>query len=265
MAQQTQPVCLTIAGSDPSGGAGLQADLKVFQSLGAYGMAVPSIVTVQNTAGVKGFECVGAHLLGEQLAALASDVQFAAVKTGALGSAEAVSVVAAFAARLQCPLVVDPIASSSSGTRFLGEAAVRTLVEQLLPQTFLLTPNAQEAALLSGIEVTDLAGARKAAVRIRDYGARNVLVTGGHFLADGASDMLVGADGEEVFNGRRIDSADLHGTGCALSAAIAAGLAHGRPLSEAVRRAKDFLERAIKQQLRISNIDGRPVLNLDPV
>ncbi|MEZ5401265.1 MAG: bifunctional hydroxymethylpyrimidine kinase/phosphomethylpyrimidine kinase [Bryobacteraceae bacterium] len=238
-------VALTIAGSDPSGGAGLQADLKAFHQFGVYGEAVVTLVTVQNTRSVSAVETLGARLVAEQIEAVVSDIPPGAAKTGALGTAAIVEAVAAAAARFAFPLVVDPVMISKHGAPLIGADGASAVRHRLLPRAYLVTPNRPEAEELAGAPIRTAAAARDAAKRIRDLGAANVLIKGGHFEG-AADDWLLTASGDWVLlPGDRVDTPHTHGTGCTYSAAITAGLALGDGLAEAVRRAKGFIAAAI--------------------
>ncbi len=238
------PVALTIAGSDPSGGAGLQADLKVFHQHRVYGAAVVTLVTVQSTVSVSRVEVLDAGLVAEQIRAVVDDIPPNAVKTGALGSAQVVDAVASALSRLDVPVVVDPVMIATHGTPLVDEAAREALRAHLLPLATLVTPNAEEATVLAGVAVRDVSSARVAAHALLDMGASAVLVTGGH-LAGPVVDVLVDAAGSIDLTGERIDTSQTHGTGCALSAAIAARLAAGASLRDAASGAKAWVGRAI--------------------
>ncbi len=239
------PVALTIAGSDPSGGAGLQADLKTFHRFGVYGAAAVTLVTVQNTIRVSRVECLPAALVREQVEAVLEDLPVGAAKTGALGNAEIVEAVAELAARFEFPLVVDPVMISKYGAALLDEAAREALLRRLMPRAALVTPNVPEAAALSGVEVRDLATMRAAAERLCELGAHAALVKGGH-LSGCATDVLFDGTGFAEFPAPRIETRHTHGTGCTYSAAIAALLARGIALREAVSQAKAFIDEAIR-------------------
>ncbi|MBI1357213.1 MAG: bifunctional hydroxymethylpyrimidine kinase/phosphomethylpyrimidine kinase [Acidobacteria bacterium] len=241
------PVALTIAGSDPSGGAGLQADLKTFHQFGCYGMAVVSLLTVQNTVSVDAVELVSPELVRRQLEAVTTDILPGAAKTGALGSAAIIGVVADWARQSGVPLVVDPVMISKHGASLLAEEARQALLDQLLPRCTLLTPNAPEAARLTGLAVEDRDGMRAAAVRLRTLGAPAVLLKGGHLPGPEAVDLLLDEGGEVWLSAPRVDSKHTHGTGCVTAAAIAAGLAQGLSLEVSVRRAKAFVAAAIRE------------------
>lgn len=239
------PVALTIAGSDPSGGAGLQADLKTFHQYGVYGMSAVTLVTVQSTRGVTAVETLGASLVRSQLEAVVADIPPAAAKTGALGSAATITTVAEAAARFTFPLVVDPVMISKHGDPLLPGSAMLALREQLVPRAYLVTPNLHEASVLVGRSLETPAEVTAAARDIVALGAANVLIKGG-VAGDKAVDVLV-ADGEIIeLTAPRSDSRNLHGTGCVLSAAITAGLARGLDLPAAVALAKDFVTAAIE-------------------
>ena len=238
------PVALTIAGSDPSGGAGIQADLKTFHQFGVYGEAAITLLTVQNTMRVSRVVVMPVELVIQQIEAVLEDIPPAAAKTGALGSAEVVEAVARVAGSFGFPLVVDPVMVSKHGAPLLPEPAMRAMRDALLPRAALITPNAPEAEALTGLEVRDVEGMRRAAVRIREMGARAVLIKGGH-LDGPATDILFDGEWRE-FPAPRIDTRHTHGTGCTYSAAITAGLACGLAPGDAVERAKRFIQDAIR-------------------
>jgi hydroxymethylpyrimidine/phosphomethylpyrimidine kinase len=238
-------IALTIAGSDPSGGAGIQADLKTFHQFGVYGEAVITLVTVQNTVRVSRVEALSPELVLEQIAAVVEDIPPGAAKTGALGSAEMVAAVARAAAEFGFPLVVDPVMVSKHGLSLLDGEATAALRELLLPRAFLLTPNVPEAEALTGIPIHTMQDMRRAAARLRELGAGAVLIKGGHLAGD-ATDLLYEGETFREFWAARVQTPHTHGTGCTLSAAITAGLARGWTLSDAVGRAKRFLDEAIR-------------------
>jgi hydroxymethylpyrimidine/phosphomethylpyrimidine kinase len=238
------PVALTIAGSDPSGGAGIQADLKTFHQFGVYGEAVITLLTVQNTVRVSRVEVMPPPLVLEQLAAVIEDIPPGAAKTGALGSAEMVEAVARAAADFPFPLVVDPVMVSKHGMSLLPGTAVAAIRDMLLPRAFLVTPNVPEAEALTGITIRTMEEMRRAACRLRELGARAVLIKGGHLEGD-ATDLLFDGAGWHEFPAPRVATPHTHGTGCTYSAAITAGLALGLALPVAVGRAKRFIHEAI--------------------
>ena len=239
------PVALTIAGSDPSGGAGIQADIKTFHQLGVYAESVLTLVTVQNTVSVRAVELLAPELVGAQLDAVLEDIPPQAAKTGALGDERIIAAVARRAASFHFPLIVDPVMISKHGLPLMAETARATLVAELLPHAYVVTPNLHEAEVLAGIPVTDLASMEEAARRIVSLGAAAVLVKGGH-LAGEAVDVLYSRDGIRHFSSPRIESRNTHGTGCTYSAAITAGIAKGLALVEAISVAKRFITIAIQ-------------------
>jgi hydroxymethylpyrimidine/phosphomethylpyrimidine kinase len=238
------PVALTIAGSDPSGGAGLQADLKTFHRHGVYGTSVVTLVTVQNTRCVDAVEILPPALVVAQLGAVLADIPPAAAKTGALGSASVIAAVAARLAGAGFPLVVDPVMVSKHGAALVADDAVRTLVRDLLPLATLVTPNLPEAARLAGFPVADLGSMERAARAIAALGPAHVLVKGGHLEGD-AVDLLLSEGRVTILSAARIASRHTHGTGCTLSAAITARLARGEGMAAAVAGGCAFIRRAI--------------------
>jgi hydroxymethylpyrimidine/phosphomethylpyrimidine kinase len=258
------PVALTIAGSDPSGGAGLQADLKTFHQFGVYGEAVVTLITVQNTVRVSRVVVLPPALILEQIAAVLEDIPPAAAKTGALGSAEVVEAVARAAAAFRFPLVVDPVMVSKHGLPLLPEAAAHAVRQHLLPRAALVTPNLPEAEALTGIAIHGIEEMRAAAARIHEMGARAVLIKGGHLETD-ATDLLFDGANWREFPAPRIATRHTHGTGCTYSAAITAGLASGLPLGEAVARAKLFIQRAIQTNPGLGQGCGPVNHHADPV
>jgi hydroxymethylpyrimidine/phosphomethylpyrimidine kinase len=238
---------LTIAGSDSGGGAGIQADLKTFAALGVYGTSAITALTAQNTLGVRAVEFVPTLFILSQIAAVIEDIGTDAIKTGMLGRPEIVSAVAGALVNLPTvPVVVDPVMVAKSGDRLLGEAAVASVIRDLLPRADVLTPNAPEAAVLSGRPVRTLAEARDAARQLFDLGARAVIVKGGHLDTPDVVDTLF--DGRQFIEARgpRHATRHTHGTGCTFAAAIAAHLALGRPLVEAFHEARAYLDGAIR-------------------
>jgi hydroxymethylpyrimidine/phosphomethylpyrimidine kinase len=239
-------VALTIAGSDSGGGAGVQADLKTFHQFGVFGTSVICAVTAQNTRGVRDWEPVSHALVRKQLDALAEDLPPLAVKTGMLGSAAHVETVAAGITRHRFPhYVCDPVMVATSGDSLLDREAERLIATKLTPLAALITPNLDEARILVEEEVSTPEQMERAGRALLHLGAGAALVKGGHLPGDPIVDVLVTADGTRRFTHPRIDTTSTHGTGCTLSAAIAAGLAHGRPLARAVEDALDFVHRAI--------------------
>lgn len=252
-----EPVALTIAGSDPSGGAGLQADLKTFHQHRVFGLAVPTVVTVQNTCGVREVHPLGPDLVRAQLACIQEDIPACAAKTGALGDERTVEAVAEWAGHCGVPVIVDPVMLSTSGVRLTSESAVEAIVRRLLPVCSLVTPNLNEAATLSGRPVGSEREMAEAARHIARLGPPNVLVKGGHL--DGDAVDVLWAEGEiDTYRAERVRTAGTHGTGCTYSAAIAALLALGRPLREAIALAKLYITEAIRTAPRLGN-GNRPL------
>ncbi|CAA9337456.1 MAG: Hydroxymethylpyrimidine phosphate kinase ThiD [uncultured Frankineae bacterium] len=243
----TPPVALTVAGSDSSGGAGIQADLKTFAALGVFGASAITALTAQNTTGVRDVHGVPVANVVAQVEAVLDDLDVRAVKTGMLATAEVVRAVAGLADRLP-HLVVDPVMVASSGARLLEASAERAYVDALLPRAAVLTPNLHEAQVLLGAPITTLDEQREAARALGELGPRAVLVKGGHTVA-GAGDEAVDVlwDGERLLELRapRVAGTNDHGTGCSLASAIAAGLAKGDDLVTAVASAKAYVARAL--------------------
>lgn len=239
------PVALTIAGSDPSGGAGLQADLKTFHQHGVYGCSAVTLLTVQNTQGVQQVELLNSDLIDAQIRAVCEDLSPRAAKTGALGSAAVIASVAELAEEFEFPLVVDPVMISKHGHALIEESAIEVLKQRLLPRAFLVTPNVLEAERLTGVRITDMASMEVAAHGIHEMGARNVLLKS-RSQWDEAADLLLTEEGElRRFVSAKIATQNTHGSGCVYSAAITAQLALGQALQAAVEKAKQFITAAI--------------------
>jgi hydroxymethylpyrimidine kinase/phosphomethylpyrimidine kinase len=243
---------LTIAGSDPSGGAGIQGDLKTFAAHGVYGMAVITALTVQNTRGVTRVEPVAPDLVGEQIAAAVSDIEPQAIKIGMLATAPIVRVVVSAlahhcrgrAASSPLAIVVDPVMTATGGGVLLDAEGVVAVREDLLPLATVVTPNVIEAERLTGLPVRSVADAHRAAARLVSLGAAAAIVTGGHFSGPPVDVLFDGVRAVE-FTGARIDSTDTHGTGCAFAASLAARVSLGASLESAARQAKAYVARAI--------------------
>jgi hydroxymethylpyrimidine/phosphomethylpyrimidine kinase len=249
---ETPPVVLTIAGFDPSSGAGVTADIKTIAAHGCYGVACVTAITVQSTGGVRRVESIDPGLVTQTLEELAADIPIAAVHIGMLGTAKVVAAVVEFLAERKgksklANLVLDPILKSSSGAELLDRAGTKLLIEKLLPLASVVTPNVDEAAVLTGLKVTDLDEMRAAAQKLHEMGAPAVVVTGGHL--DKAIDLLSfitkrGIE-QEVFRAERQRSNSTHGTGCAFATAMACHLALNRGLAEAALLAKTYVTAAI--------------------
>jgi hydroxymethylpyrimidine/phosphomethylpyrimidine kinase len=242
-----RPRALSIAGSDSGGGAGIQADLKTFAAFGVYGASAITAITAQNTIGVRAIHDVPASMVAAQIDAVLDDIGADAAKTGMLSSPEIIETVAdRLRAHTLAALVVDPVMVAKSGDRLLREDAVRALRDLLLPLAAVVTPNAPEATVLSGIDVVDARSAREAARRIHGLGPAMVVVKGGHLDGDTSDDLVFDGRAFEVLSGRRIATRHTHGTGCTFSAAICACLARGLTPVEAVREARVYVQGAIE-------------------
>jgi hydroxymethylpyrimidine/phosphomethylpyrimidine kinase len=258
-------VALTIAGSDPGGGAGIQADLKTFAALGIYGYSAVTAIIAQNSSTVARVTPVAPAMVTAQIETLAAERRPAAIKTGALGSRKIVEAVAAAITRLGLPApVVDPVLISSAGVRLLAPAGERALLNRLLPLARIVTPNLPEAQALTGVGDASPAAIRAMAHALGQAGARAVLIKGGHRGPSGearAESIDLFYDGHRFveLRAKRIPGAEAHGLGCALSAAIAAYLAHGMDLLDAVRRAKRYVTVALRASFRLGA--GRAVLD----
>jgi hydroxymethylpyrimidine/phosphomethylpyrimidine kinase len=238
---------LIVAGSDSGGGAGIQADIKAVTALGAFAMTAVTALTAQNTLGVHGVMGVPPSFIREQIAVVLDDLGADALKTGMLHAVPVIEAVcdeiALRAPRI--PLVADPVMVAKGGHPLLDPDAVGTLKARLLPLATVITPNLPEAEVLTGRAIRDVAGMRDAAAALRDLGVPAVLLKGGHLDGDTVTDLLVTADGSEEFTDPRIATRHTHGTGCTLASAIAAGLAQGMPLRDAVVRARAYVRAAI--------------------
>jgi hydroxymethylpyrimidine/phosphomethylpyrimidine kinase len=248
------PRALTIAGSDSGGGAGIQADLKTFAALGVWGMSALTSVTVQNTKGVDEVSDVPPEIVSAQIRAVVDDIGVDAAKTGMLSSAAIVEAAAdAIEETGVRNLVVDPVFVSKHGHPLLREEAVGALAKRIVPLATVVTPNLPEASGLAGFEVASRDQMEASAKAILELGAGAVLVKGGHLAGDRSADLFADGGAMEWLEGPRIETEHTHGTGCVLSAAIAAWLARGRPLDEAVREGKAFVTEAIRHALGLGH------------
>ncbi|ADY56672.1 phosphomethylpyrimidine kinase [Syntrophobotulus glycolicus DSM 8271] len=242
---------LTIAGSDSSGGAGIQADLKTFSAHGVFGMSVITAITAQNTQGVFAVQDISPEMIGRQIDAIFDDIDVDALKIGMVSVTDTIKVIAE---KLQeyhfSQIVLDPVMISKSGYSLLQPEAGEALIKYLLPLAMVVTPNIPEAEVITGLHIETLADMKKAAKAIHDLGAANVLIKGGH-MEDDATDILF--DGEKYleYPGRRIDTKHTHGTGCTLSSSITANIARGIPVERAVEQSKRYITTAIEHSLAI--------------
>jgi hydroxymethylpyrimidine/phosphomethylpyrimidine kinase len=239
---------LIVAGSDSGGGAGIQADIKTVTALGGYAATAVTALTAQNTEGVFGVVPVDPDFVRRQMAVVLNDIGADAIKTGMLHDAAVIDAVSESLEDLdeRIPVVVDPVMVAQSGAALLQSDAVRTLSRRLVRRAALLTPNLHEAERLTGLTIGSVADMEQAAGRILAMGCRAVLLKGGHLDGDTVVDVLAGAEGAVRFENPRIDTPHLHGTGCTLASAIATGLAQGLGLTEAYRRARAYLQEAIR-------------------
>jgi hydroxymethylpyrimidine/phosphomethylpyrimidine kinase len=243
------PRALTVAGSDSGGGAGIQADLKTFAALGVHGMSAVTSITAQNTYSVTRVVDLDPEMVVEQIRVCVEDIGVDAVKTGMLHTTDIIRAVADELRKIPAPKVVDPVMVAKSGAPLLRDDAIKTLVEELIPIADVVTPNAREAERLAGILVKDLEDQKRAAKAIAELGARAVVVKGGHIDGPVVRDVLYFNDDYIVLESERIQTKNTHGTGCTFASAIAAHLAHGTEIVQAVRKAKDFVTDAIRYGL----------------
>ncbi len=238
---------LILAGSDSGGGAGIQADIKAITMMGGHAATAVTAITVQNTLGVHDVHPLPIALIEAQARAVLSDIGTDALKTGMLGDTAVVEAVAGLIDEAGAPAVVDPVMVAKGGHRLLPDDAIAAVRALMVPRAALLTPNAPEAEALTGIVVADLDGQRRAGEALLAMGARAVLMKGGHVEGSVLIDLLLTGDGETLFETERLETRHTHGTGCTLASAIAAGLAMGRPLPDAVARAWAYVGEAIRR------------------
>lgn len=239
--------CLTIAGSDCGGGAGIQADLKSFSANGVYGMSVITAITAQNTKGVQGYTDVPLEYISMQIDSVFDDIVPDAVKTGMLSNADTVALVARKLHENKAKnIVVDPVMIAKGGSQLLDDDAVANMVGMLFPQAALITPNIPEAEFITGKKIVSSADMQEVCLELTDIGAKAVLLKGGHFGTVEANDLLFDGSDFHTFTSKRIDTKNTHGTGCTLASAIAANLAKGENIVDAVQHAKDYIQGAIE-------------------
>lgn len=256
---------LSVAGSDSCGGAGLQADIKTISSLGLYAAGCITAVTAQNTLGVRGIEAVSPAMLSAQIEAVLEDLHIDAIKIGMIYTSENVTAIRRSLKKCgyRGPIVLDPVLVATSGDSLSGETLVKAMQTELFPVATLLTPNIPETEAISGMKISSLDDMRTAAAKIiRDFGVHNVLVKGGHGNGHEMTDLLLSADGSErLYSAPKIDTRNTHGTGCTLSSAIAAFLALGLELPEAVQQAKTYVHNAIAAAKDLNTGHGHGSLN----
>lgn len=250
------PCALTIAGTDPSGGAGIQADLKTFQELKSYGMSVVTSVVAQNTTGVTSVHHLPSEFLSQQLKAVSDDMPIHAFKTGMIATSEMMKVIGEWVDGIQAPFVMDPVMVTQSGHSLIEQSAQQFLKEQLVPRTHLVTPNIPETEVLLGETITSKEDMREAAYSIVEkLGTGAALIKGGH-LKGKAIDFLYDGNRMHEYESERIDSTNTHGTGCTYSAAITAYLSEGHALTQAVKQAKYFVTEAIRHSFDLGKGSG---------
>lgn len=247
LSSSATPIALTIAGSDSGGGAGIQADLKTFSALGVFGCSAIASLTAQNTLGVQGVFPIPPDFVRAQIHSVLTDIPVGAIKTGMLATADIIHAVAESLLLFpQIPLVLDPVMVATSGDRLLAEDAIQTLIEKLIPLSVIITPNLHEAAVLLNTSVAkDLQQMQAQGEQLLAFGAKAVLMKGGHTDGDKATDLLVTPSGAEAFSAMRLITRNTHGTGCTLASAIAAGLAKRLSLIESIQQAKNYLHNAL--------------------
>lgn len=261
--QYKYPVVLTIAGTDPSGGAGIQADLKTFSALGCYGMSVITALVAQNTCGVKAIHSVPPEFVMAQLESVMEDIVPDAIKIGMVHSLELVAVIAKILKQYpQIPVVFDPVMIATSGDRLIEEETVDGIVEQLFPLVTLITPNMDEASLLSGMPIATVEDMHMASQKIMTLGPKALLLKGGHLQSEKLTSLLIDTSGLlKTLQSDKIHTKNVHGSGCTLSSAIAAYLAQGDELTDAVQKAQQYVHGAIYHAADVAIGKGNGPLN----
>lgn len=257
------PVVLSIAGTDPSGGAGIQADLKTFSALGCYGMSVITALVAQNTKGVRSIHNVPPGFVKEQLDTVLEDIRPDAIKIGMVHTPELVEVIAATLKRYpDIPVVFDPVMIATSGDRLIEESTVDAIINELFPLTAVITPNMDEASFLISENITTVADMEQAGVKIVNLGCNNVLLKGGHLQAKELTSILFNKNGVvEKYTSHRVETNNVHGSGCTLSSAIASCIARGETLEKAVALAQEYINGAIQQGADVAIGNGNGPLN----
>jgi len=263
MKQYSYPTVLTIAGSDSGGGAGIQADIKTFSALGCYGMSVITALTAQNTLGVTGIHSVPPDFVKAQLDAVLQDIPPLAIKIGMVHSLELVAVIVnALRPYPDIPVILDPVMVATSGDRLIAQETVTHLVAELFPLSTLITPNLDEAALLANMPITTVKDMQSAGKIIMQQGCNALLLKGGHLQKDQLTSLLFTANGNvQSFTSDKIETKNMHGSGCTLSSAIAAYIAHGETLAKAVALAQDYVHNAILHGKDVTTGKGHGPLN----
>ncbi|GIS68119.1 MAG: hydroxymethylpyrimidine/phosphomethylpyrimidine kinase [Chloroflexota bacterium] len=250
------PKSLTIAGSDSGGGAGIQADLKTFASLGVYGTSAITAVTSQNTLGVTDIVNIPAKSVISQIEAIISDIGTDSIKTGMLSDASIVNAVSSYISQSKFEkVIVDPVMISKSGHKLLSESAIKSMVEMLIPISFIITPNIPEASIISETKINSIESAKIAAKKIVKLGAKTCIVKGGHFEGP-PIDVFYDGKKYETFKSKRINTKNTHGTGCTFSAAIAAYIAKGEDVISAISKSKNYINSAIQENFLIGKGHG---------
>lgn len=248
---------LTIAGSDSGGGAGIQADLKTFQELGVFGMSAITALTAQNTKGVQGVYPIGTDFVRDQIHSIGVDLSPDAVKTGMLYSAELIETVTSKIVEFGWyNLIVDPVMIAKGGETLLQKEAIEAMKRHLLPLALCVTPNIPEAEVLTGLKIETMEDRKEAARTIHGFGARTVVIKGGHQDGEATDDLLFDGVDFHVFSSKKIITKNTHGTGCTFSAALTAETAKGKTIFEAVQLAKDFIQAAIEEDMEIGSGHG---------
>lgn len=253
---------LTIAGSDSGGGAGIQADLKTFSALGCFGTSAITAITVQNTKGVSAIHAVPVNIIGGQIESVMEDIQPSAIKIGMINAPEVVTTIAECLKKYpHVPVVFDPVMVATSGDRLIKEETIEILKKELFLLSTLITPNLDEAEILSGMKITSKEDMISAGKKINAYGAKAVLVKGGHLKGDVVYDVLVENNKVTVFDDTKIETANMHGTGCTLSSAIASELAKGNALNISIVNARGYIRGALLHGADVKTGEGNGPLN----
>ncbi len=257
------PAVMTIAGFDPSGGAGIQADIKTISALGCYATSVLTALPVQNTCGVRSIHAIPVEVVAEQMRAVMDDIVPDAVKIGMVHSVELVDVIVETLGEYpSAPLVFDPVMVATSGHRLIEDETIAAIVERLFPMADVITPNLDEGAVLAGMEIETVEDMREAGERILELGARAVLLKGGHLKSEELTSLFFdGRGGVHEYRSRRVDTCNTHGSGCTLSSAIASYVARGEELEVAVRRAQEWVTGALESGAEAKTGKGNGPLN----